>query len=161
MLVAFALLLLGAIVELYVIVLVANAIGVLQTILLLLAISFFGAWLVKREGVGMLRRVQDDLARGELPPGQLMNGFLLLIAGVILIIPGFVSDAIGLLLLLPPVRAAAAKLLTGRFRRSVTVIRATTSGPIIDTTISDPITDTSTSGPAREPRDPPPELEGP
>lgn len=104
--------------ELYVIVLVATRIGVLNTIGLLIAVSLAGGWLVKREGLGVLRRLQRTLDVQETPHKELLDGFLLLLAGVLLTVPGFLTDIPGLLLLLPPVRVVARSLLMRSFRRN-------------------------------------------
>jgi UPF0716 protein FxsA len=93
--------------ELAVIVQVAHHIGVLDTLALLLAVSVVGAWLCKHQGMIALRRFQTALAQGELPAVQLVDGVLILLAGALLLVPGFITDAIGLILLLPPVRAGA------------------------------------------------------
>jgi UPF0716 protein FxsA len=97
------------IVELTIIVQVAGSIGVLTTIALLLLVSFTGAWLVKREGLGVLARVQRQLESGELPTNDVVDGLLILVAGALLLTPGFLTDAVGLLMLFPltriPVRA--------------------------------------------------------
>jgi UPF0716 protein FxsA len=99
------------IVELAVIVQVAGSLGVLNTIGLLVAISVLGAWLAKREGLGVLRRIQATTARGQAPSRELADGALILLAGALMIAPGFISDAVALLLLIPPTRAV--------FRRAV------------------------------------------
>ncbi len=93
------------IVELAVIVQVAGSIGVLNTIGLLVAVSIVGAWLAKREGLGVLRRIQAATARGETPSREVADGALILLAGALMIAPGFISDAVALLLLIPPTRA--------------------------------------------------------
>jgi UPF0716 protein FxsA len=92
-------------VELAVFVQVAQSIGLLETIALLVAVSFVGVVIVRHQGLGVWRRVREQLQQGNLPAAELVNGLLILIAGVLLILPGFVSDVIGLLLLLPPTRA--------------------------------------------------------
>ncbi|MEZ5142582.1 MAG: FxsA family protein [Acidimicrobiales bacterium] len=104
-------------VELYVIVQVAGQIGVLWTFASLIAISVLGAWLVKREGLGVLRRLNAELNAGQLPTTALVDGALVLLAGLLCIVPGFVSDAAGLLLLVPPVRAGLRHVLVGRLQR--------------------------------------------
>lgn len=104
-------------VELYVIVAVASEIGALLTIALLLAISFFGAWLVRREGVGVLRRTQSTLDAGGLPAAEMVDGALLLAAGAMLVVPGFVTDVLGLALVVPPVRALLRNRLIRRWER--------------------------------------------
>src|SRR4029450_11741971 len=98
-------------VELAVIVQVAGAIGVLNTLGLLIAVSLIGAWLAKREGLGVLRRIQAALDRGEIPSREVADGALILLAGALMIAPGFVSDAVALLLLIPPTRAVVRGLM--------------------------------------------------
>ena len=94
-----------AIAELYVIVQVANHIGVLATIALLVLISASGPWLVRHTGLGVWRRARTRLTQGDMPGREIVDGVLLLAAGVLLTIPGFLTGIVGLLLLLPPVRA--------------------------------------------------------
>ena len=102
-------------VELYVIVQVAGTIGALATLASLLVVSLVGAWLVKREGLGVMRRMQDTLGRGELPAAEVVDGGLLLMAGTMLVVPGFVTDLAGLVLLVPPVRALLRRRLLARW----------------------------------------------
>ncbi|MCB0993585.1 MAG: FxsA family protein [Acidimicrobiales bacterium] len=97
--------LLVPIIELYVIVQVAQGVGVLETLALLIVVSIVGAWLVKWQGLTAIARVQQSLARGEMPTKPLVDGALILFAGALMLTPGFVTDAAGLLLLLPPTRA--------------------------------------------------------
>jgi UPF0716 protein FxsA len=116
-----ALLLVIPIVELYVIVQVAGAIGVFETIVALVAISVAGAWLVKREGLGVARRIQDQLQAGEVPAGGVVDGLLILGAGVLMLAPGFLSDIAGILLLIPFTRAPVRALVLRRFRQRLSV----------------------------------------
>jgi UPF0716 protein FxsA len=110
--------------ELWVIVLVAESIGVLNTIGLLIVISIVGVWLVKRQGLAVLDRVQRTINEGRVPQRELVDGFLIVAAGILLIPPGFITDAVGLLLLLPPVRALIrALLLRSLARRSTVAVR--------------------------------------
>jgi len=95
------------IVELAVIIQVGQAIGVVETLLLMVLVSIVGAWLVKREGIGVWRRAQRQLDTGVMPGRELVDGVLIMVAGALLLLPGFVSDCLGILLLLPPVRALA------------------------------------------------------
>ena len=92
-------------IELYVIVQVAHVMGVLPTLAILLLVSIVGAWLVKREGFNAIRRAQARMNEGRVPGRELVDGMLILFAGVLLLTPGFITDAVGILLLLPPVRA--------------------------------------------------------
>jgi UPF0716 protein FxsA len=100
-----ALFVIAPLVELAVIVQVAGTIGVLDTIGLLVLVSVVGAWLARREGLGVLRRIQASLDRAEMPSRHLVDGGLILLAGALMIAPGFISDALAILLLLPPTRA--------------------------------------------------------
>jgi UPF0716 protein FxsA len=134
--VALVSLLVVMLIELYVLVQVASAIGVLNAIGLLLAISIIGAWIVKRQGMAMWRRAQLQVTAGRVPTKEMADGVLLLLAGVLLLVPGFVTSAIGILLLLPPVRALVRGVLVRRWAGKVTVIRSTYRGPI-DTTATD------------------------
>ena len=93
-------------VELFVLLQVGQAIGVVDTNVLLVQVSIVGAWLVKREGLGVLRRAQARASAGAVPGRELVDGVLILFAGALLLTPGFVTDLVGILLLLPPVRAA-------------------------------------------------------
>lgn len=92
-------------VELAVILQVGEALGVLDTVALLFLVSVVGAWLVKREGLSVWRRFNEQLNQGSVPGAELVDGVLILVAGAFLLTPGFVTDTVGLLLLVPPVRA--------------------------------------------------------
>jgi UPF0716 protein FxsA len=109
--------------ELYVIVQVAGGIGVPETILLLIGISMFGAWLAKREGIGVLRRLQATVARGRVPNREIVDGALILLAGALLITPGFLSDVLGIVLLFPPTRALLRGMVLRRIRAGGSFVR--------------------------------------
>jgi UPF0716 protein FxsA len=102
--------------ELYVIIQVGQAIGALNTVALLIVVSVVGAWLVKREGLGLAARIQRELSAGRVPTSAVADGFLILFAGALLLAPGFLTDVVGVLLLLPPVRALVRVVLMRRFR---------------------------------------------
>jgi UPF0716 protein FxsA len=108
-----------AVVEIYVMVLVAQGIGALNMIGLLILCSLMGVWLAKREGFGVLARIRDRAAMRQPLTDDLVDGALVLLGGLLLIVPGFVSDAMGLLLLFPPTRAVARTWVKGRFRLRV------------------------------------------
>ena len=103
--------------ELFVILQVGHAIGALNTVGLLILVSVVGAWLVKREGISVIRRAQERVAQGAVPGRELVDGVLILFAGALLITPGFLSDVVAVLLLLPPVRATVRATVTRRFSR--------------------------------------------
>jgi UPF0716 protein FxsA len=106
-------------VEIYVIVQVGHAIGVLDTLGLLILVSFVGAWLTRHEGFVVLRRLRAQLEAGRTPTAELIDGVLVLVAGVLMLVPGFVTDAIGLLVLFPPTRALLRAYLRRRFALQV------------------------------------------
>ena len=93
--------------ELYTIVKVAEAFGVLDAVALLIVVSMLGAALAKRQGIHVLRRLQTTVAEGRVPSAEIVDGFLVLVAAFLMILPGFLSDGVALLLLLPPIRALA------------------------------------------------------
>ena len=102
--------------ELYVIVQVAGGIGIPETIGLLILVSVVGAWLAKWQGITVLRRLQVTVAQGKVPSGEIVDGALILFAGALMITPGFLSDCLAILLLLPPVRAVVRAALLRRIR---------------------------------------------
>jgi UPF0716 protein FxsA len=117
MAVLFVLFIVVPVVELAVIIQVGHVIGAWNTIGLLLLLSLGGAWLVKREGLGVIRRFRRQLDDGVMPGREIADGVLIVIAGALLLTPGFVTDFFGLLLLLPPVRSAIRAALLHRVAR--------------------------------------------
>ena len=91
--------------ELYVIIKVGEAIGVLPTIALLVLDSFLGASLLRSQGRAAWRRFNEALSQGRVPAREVFDGAMVILGGAFLITPGFITDVIGLLLLLPPTRA--------------------------------------------------------
>ncbi|MFC4321061.1 FxsA family protein [Litchfieldia salsa] len=83
-----------------------NIIGPWPTILLIILTGVFGAWLAKRQGMETLRRFQDQMRYGQMPSDVIIDGLCILVGGVVLLTPGFITDLIGFLLLLPPTRNA-------------------------------------------------------
>ncbi|MDP1804594.1 MAG: FxsA family protein [Acidimicrobiales bacterium] len=108
--------LVAPLVELYVIVQVAGGIGVPETIVLLLVVSAVGASLAKAQGLAVLGRLQQTIAAGRVPAAELVDGALIILAGALMIAPGFISDCMAILLLLPPTRFAARSYLLKRIR---------------------------------------------
>jgi UPF0716 protein FxsA len=102
--VVLAILIVVPIIEIAVAVQVAHHLGVVNTLGLLLLFSLVGAWLAKQAGFGVLARMRGQVERGVLPGNELIDGVLVFAAGILLLVPGFVTGVIGLVLLLPPVR---------------------------------------------------------
>jgi UPF0716 protein FxsA len=103
------------IVEIYVIIQVGQAIGALWTIVLLIADSILGTLLMKSQGRAAWRRFQQALAEGRMPAREVLDGVLVIFGGAFLVTPGFCSDIVGALLLLPPTRAVIRRVLIRRF----------------------------------------------
>ena len=118
-----ALFVLVPIAEIAVLIQVGQQIGVLETLALMVAVSFVGAWLVKREGVGVWRRAQRQIDAGVVPGRELVDAALIMLAGALLLTPGFLSDCVGILLLLPPVRAGLRRFVIARMRKRVVAQR--------------------------------------
>lgn len=99
---------------------VGEHIGFGWAFLILIGVSALGPLLVKRVGLGVVARTQDRLARGDVPSRELLDGVVVLAAGVLICVPGFISDALGLLLLIGPVRhlviRVAGRRVAGRVR---------------------------------------------
>jgi UPF0716 protein FxsA len=103
----FLLIFVGApLVELYLLIEVGSEIGAIPTIALSLFTAALGGWLVRMQGFAVLFRAQSQMADKEVPAIELLEGALLLLVGLALLLPGFITDAIGFLLLIPPLRRA-------------------------------------------------------
>ncbi|UCJ16749.1 membrane protein FxsA [Pseudomonas sp. MM211] len=93
--------LLFPILELAVLISVGSAIGVLPTIALVIATSIFGGLMLRIAGITTAWRARERLARGEMPDQEVLQGLMMAVGGGLLLLPGFISDVIGLLCLLP------------------------------------------------------------
>jgi len=98
--------------EVYVLVQVGQVIGAWWTILLLLLAGVVGGWLVRREGARAWRAFTEALRSGRPPARELADGILVLVGGTLMLTPGFLSDVVGVVLLLPVTRPVARRLLT-------------------------------------------------
>jgi UPF0716 protein FxsA len=118
--------------ELYVIIQVGEAIGLWPTLALLLADALLGSFLLKHQGRGAWRRFNEALAARRFPGREVVDGLLIVVGGTLLLAPGFLTDIVGLLLLIPPTRAIARSVLRrftiGRF----TVVAMPGRGPGVD-----------------------------
>jgi UPF0716 protein FxsA len=103
------------ILEIYVIIQVGQAIGAWWTIALLIADSIAGSLLMRSQGRAAWRRFQLALAEGRMPAREVLDGVLVIFGGAFLLTPGFCSDIVGALLLIPPTRAVIRRLLVRRF----------------------------------------------
>lgn len=117
------------IIEIYFIIKVGQAIGPWWTILLLIADSIFGSWLLRREGRRAWQALRGALAEGRMPSRELADGILILIGGTLMISPGFVTDVFGLLAILPFTRPIGRRLLSGFIGRRLIVAPMRFPGP--------------------------------
>lgn len=104
------------IVELFFIIQVGQVIGAWWTVAILIAVSVAGAWLVKREGRSAWQRFRGALGSTRVPAVEVIDGALVLIGGTLLLTPGFLSDIVGLALVVPPSRAVINRAIRSRVR---------------------------------------------
>jgi UPF0716 protein FxsA len=116
-------------VEIYVLIQVGQAIGAWWTILILVADSILGTYLIRHEGGRAWRALQEALGSGRMPARELADGALILIGGTLMLTPGFVTDVLGILLILPFTRPVARRLLTTVVARRLVVIPPSGRGP--------------------------------
>lgn len=109
--------------ELYVIIRVGSSIGFLNTLGLIVLVAVVGSWLVKREGLRVWAKFNDSVVQGRVPTREIIDGVLILVAGALLLAPGFLTDVIGILVLFPPTRAMFRSMLTKRAQRGSIVVR--------------------------------------
>lgn len=104
----FVLFIIIPIIEITVIMQVGALLGVWPTVAIVILSAWLGAKYVRQQGLATLQSVQTKMAQGEMPSGEIVTGLMLLVAGVLLVTPGFVTDIFGLLILIPSVRAGIA-----------------------------------------------------
>jgi len=99
------------ILELYFLIKIGGAIGAFNTIVIILLTATIGAWLARAQGFMVLRRIQESLGQGRVPGHDILQGLFVLVGAFALLTPGFLTDMIGLSMLIPSVRAIYIKLL--------------------------------------------------
>ena len=125
----FILFILVPIAEIYVIIQVGQAIGALWTVLILIADSIIGARLVSWQGRAAWRRFQEAVQAGRIPHREIIDGVMIILGGAFLLTPGFITDAIGLLLLIPPTRALIRRVAVRSISRRGVVTRVVFRAP--------------------------------
>ncbi len=113
-------------IEIYLLIKVGSLIGALPTVFLVVFTAVLGAVLLRQQGFATLMRVQAMLARGQIPAIEVMEGAVLLVGGVLLLTPGFFTDAVGFVCLIPALRR---RLIIWAIRRGVVTATGTGSGP--------------------------------
>jgi len=94
------------VVEIYLLIKVGSVIGAIPTILMIIGTAVLGAALLRMQGISTFKRVQGAMQRGEIPAIEMLEGLILLVSGALLLTPGFFTDAIGFVALVPPMRRA-------------------------------------------------------
>jgi UPF0716 protein FxsA len=117
------------ILEIYVLIQVGQVIGPWWTILLLVLDSILGSWLIRREGGRAWQALRSALDNGRMPARELADGALILIGGTLMLSPGFVTDVLGIVLILPFTRPLARRLLTQVVSRRLLATNARRPGP--------------------------------
>ena len=106
-------------IELALLIQIGQLVGTLPTVALVVFTGMLGAYLARRQGLGVLAKVRSESAEGRLPAGQLVDGMLILIAGAVLMTPGVLTDLLGFFFLVPAGRALVKAYLARRFQRAV------------------------------------------
>lgn len=114
MLALIALFIIIPIAELYVILKVGDLIGIVPTLALLVADSLLGSWLMRSQGSRVWRRFQEQMQAGRIPHREVFDGAMVIFGGAFLITPGFLTDIVGVILLLPPTRSVVRRWLIRR-----------------------------------------------
>ncbi|MEQ8440719.1 MAG: FxsA family protein [Alphaproteobacteria bacterium] len=97
---------------------VGERIGLGWTLIAILATAVAGTWLVRQQGLAVLNRVRSEMDQNRMPVGEVLSGVCILVAGALLLTPGFLTDTLGFILLIPPFRAALGRGVVEALRRS-------------------------------------------
>lgn len=107
------------VIEIYLLIRVGEHIGAIRTVLLVIATGFAGAYLARLQGMHTMFRVRASLQQGIMPADELLDALLIFVAGIVLLTPGFMTDAAGLLLLIPETRNIFKRYLKRKFDQMV------------------------------------------
>ena len=105
--------------EMAAIIVVGNWLGVFPTLMLIVLTSTFGVYMLKRRGTQSMKEIQQSIARGQAPGVALMEAFMMFVGAVLLVLPGFLSDILGLLMLTPVTRSLFKPLMLMWLRRKM------------------------------------------
>lgn len=117
-----------SIAELYLLVEMASRFSLGLTLLLCILTGVVGGAMVRRQGLATLAEIGQSLNAGQIPGAQIVSGLILLITGTLLLTPGFITDTVAFLLLIPPLRRMAAVLLLAYFKKSILIKSAGFAG---------------------------------
>lgn len=147
-------------IELILILMIGQRIGVGATLAVILLTGIIGVYLARTQGLKALARYQEAIQQGKIPHEAIIDSLLILVAGVLLVIPSFLADGLGVLLLLPPVRALIRGYLKKSIQEKITVaqqdmgmpttrrVDSDTASPVI--TVEAEVVETSADRPNRE-----------
>ena len=106
-------------IELYLLIKIGGMIGALNTVLIILTTASLGAYLAKSQGLRVLREIQEATSMGYMPGNELLHGFFVLVGSFALITPGFLTDIIGLSMLIPQIRGIYVEMAKGVIRKKI------------------------------------------
>ena len=109
--------------EIVAFVVVADHTGFFGALAILVLVSVLGVFVVRHVGLSVVGRTRDRIARGDVPSGELLDGVVVLVGAVLICVPGFIGDALGLLLMVGPLRRLIVRRVGHRLARRVTTIR--------------------------------------
>ena len=107
------------IMEILLLIEIGSRIGTLNTIFIIVLTGILGASMMRHQGFTIIRNIQEDLSQGRMPTGELINGALVLVGGILLLTPGFFTDAVGFVFLIPATRALIRKKIQLLIRRKI------------------------------------------
>jgi UPF0716 protein FxsA len=106
-------------IEILLLIEIGSRIGTLNTIFIIILTGIMGASMMRHQGFTIIRNIQEDLSQGHMPTGELINGALVLVGGILLLTPGFFTDAVGFVLLIPSTRRFILRKLQLLIRRKI------------------------------------------
>ena len=106
-------------IELILLIKLGGMIGLFPTVGIIVFTGFLGAALTRMQGLAVLRRMQQEIASGQMPAGSILDGVIILIAGALLLTPGFLTDIVGFSCLIPGVRSVIKRFARARVERAV------------------------------------------
>ena len=133
LLITFILIFLLPFLEIFLIIEIGQHFGAIKTIAMIFATAILGAVLVRIEGLSTISRIKRAIERGELPAVELISGGILILSAVALLMPGFITDVLGLILMAPPMRGKVASIFASKLVIRQEGYSGTDHGKIIDT----------------------------
>lgn len=105
--------------ELVILIKLGNIVGLIPTLLIVIATGILGAWLTRQQGLSTLNKIRMQLSLGKVPAENLINGVLILVGGIVLLTPGLLTDTFGFLLLIPQTREQFKRILKKKLKQKV------------------------------------------